>query len=79
MRLAQEALNEGAAAAIVLNAANEVAVRSFLDENIGFMDIPRVVESCLERHDEDAVTSIDAVKEIDARTRVAAAKEIDKI
>ena len=79
LRLAQEALNEGAAAAIVLNAANEVAVRSFLDENIGFMDIPRVVESCLERHDEDAVTSIDAVKEIDARTRVAAAEEIDKI
>ncbi|HIM45755.1 MAG TPA: 1-deoxy-D-xylulose-5-phosphate reductoisomerase [Alphaproteobacteria bacterium] len=79
LRLAQEALNEGAAAAIVLNAANEVAVRSFLNENIGFMDIPRVVESCLERHDEDAVTSIDAVKEIDARTRVAAAEEIDKI
>ena len=79
LRLAQEALNEGAAAAIVLNAANEVAVRSFLDENIGFMDIPRVVESCLERHDEDTVTSIDAVKEIDARTRVAAAEEIDKI
>ncbi len=79
LRLAQEALNEGAAAAIVLNAANEVAVRSFLDENIGFMDIPRVVESCLERHDEDAVTSIDAVKEIDARTRAAAAEEIDKI
>ncbi|MEC9454538.1 MAG: 1-deoxy-D-xylulose-5-phosphate reductoisomerase [Pseudomonadota bacterium] len=79
LRLAQEALNESAAAAIVLNAANEVAVRSFLDENIGFMDIPRVVESCLERHDEDAVTSIDAVKEIDARTRAAAAEEIDKI
>ncbi|PPR24195.1 MAG: 1-deoxy-D-xylulose 5-phosphate reductoisomerase [Alphaproteobacteria bacterium MarineAlpha10_Bin2] len=79
LRLAQEALNEGAAAAIVLNAANEVAVRSFLDENIGFMDIPRVVESCLERHDEDAVTSIDAVKEIDARTRAAAAEEIDRI
>ena len=79
LRLAQEALNDGAAAAIVLNAANEVAVRGFLDKNIGFMDIPRVVESCLEHHETDPVTTIDAVKQIDARTRVAAAEEIAKI
>jgi 1-deoxy-D-xylulose-5-phosphate reductoisomerase len=79
LRLAQEALAEGAAAAIVLNAANEIAVRAFLGRDIGFMDIPRVVETCLERAEAEPVTSIDAVRRIDARTRIIAAEEIDKI
>ena len=79
LRLAQHALNEGAAAAIVLNAANEIAVRGFLDENIGFMDIPRVVETCLEHIGAEPVTSIDAVKQIDAETRLKAAEKINKM
>jgi len=79
LRLAQGALNDGAGAAIVLNAANEVAVRGFLDKIIGFMDIPDVVENCLERADPGPVTSIDTVKEIDAHTRKVASEEIDKI
>jgi 1-deoxy-D-xylulose-5-phosphate reductoisomerase len=79
LRLAQEALDEGAAAAITLNAANEIAVRAFLSKNIGFMDIPRVVENCLQRAEAEPVTSIDAVKEIDARTRSIAAEEIEKL
>ncbi|MBT5780055.1 MAG: 1-deoxy-D-xylulose-5-phosphate reductoisomerase, partial [Rhodospirillaceae bacterium] len=79
LRLAQSALEEGASAAIVLNAANEVAVSGFLQKNIGFMDIPRIVESCLERAEAAPVTSIDRVKEIDSETRVIAAEIIDKL
>ena len=79
LRLAQHALNEGAAAAIVLNAANEIAVRGFLDENIGFMDIPRIVETCLERTSAEPVTSIEAVKQIDAETRLNATEIINKM
>ncbi len=79
LRLAQYALDEGAAAAIVLNAANEIAVRSFLNKDIGFMDIPRVVETCLEHIESGPVTSIDGVKQIDAQTRLEAAEIIDKI
>ena len=79
LRLAQHALNEGAEAAIVLNAANEIAVRGFLDENIGFMDIPRIVETCLERTTAEPVTSIDAVKQIDAETRSNATEIINKM
>ena len=45
--LAYEALKTGGTAPTVLNAANEVAVRLFLDGAIGFMDIPRVVERAL--------------------------------
>ena len=57
----------------VLNAANEVAVHSFLDRRISFEDIPRVVENVLEAHEPMAVDELDAVLEVDewARRRVA--------
>ena len=79
LRLAQSALEAGAAAAIVLNAANEVAVGGFLQGNIGFMDIPRIVETCLEKAESMPVTSIEQVKEIDSETRIVAAKISDKM
>jgi 1-deoxy-D-xylulose-5-phosphate reductoisomerase len=41
LRLAYEAAARGGTAPAVLNAANEVAVQSFLDRRIGFLDIPR--------------------------------------
>ncbi len=49
LRLAYEALQAGGTAPAVLNAANEVAVERFLNEEIGFTDIPRAVETALER------------------------------
>ena len=42
LRLAREALDAGGAASTILNAANEVAVRRFLDGEIGFLDIFQV-------------------------------------
>jgi 1-deoxy-D-xylulose-5-phosphate reductoisomerase len=47
LALAQEALQQGGSAPTILNAANEVAVEAFLARKIGFLDIPRVVESAL--------------------------------
>ncbi len=48
LRLARAALAAGGTAPAVLNAANEVAVGAFLEEEIGFLDIAGVVEACLE-------------------------------
>ena len=48
LRLAREALEAGGAAPIVLNAANEVAVASFLAGAIRFTDIAKTVEEALE-------------------------------
>lgn len=48
LRLAFEALDVGGFAPAVLNAANEIAVAAFLEERIGFMDIPRLIEQALE-------------------------------
>jgi len=47
LRLAREALQVGASAPNVLNAANEVAVAAFLEERIGLSDIAAVVEEVL--------------------------------
>ena len=49
LRLAREALEAGGAAPIVLNAANEVAVASFLAGQISFPDIARLVQEALNR------------------------------
>jgi 1-deoxy-D-xylulose-5-phosphate reductoisomerase len=69
LRLARAALEAGGAAPVVLNAANEVAVASFLSGEIQFPDITRVVEQALKRADFGAPLSIGDVLEIDRATR----------
>jgi 1-deoxy-D-xylulose-5-phosphate reductoisomerase len=69
LRLAREALEAEAAAPTVLNAANEVAVASFLAGDIRFMDIARLVEEALATADLGAPQTVDDVLEIDRVTR----------
>jgi 1-deoxy-D-xylulose-5-phosphate reductoisomerase len=69
LRLAREALVTGGPAPIVLNAANEIAVASFLAGQIRFTDIVRIVEEMLRQNDFAAPTSIDEVLIIDRTTR----------
>jgi 1-deoxy-D-xylulose-5-phosphate reductoisomerase len=70
LHLAREALESGGAAPIVLNAANEVAVASFLSGQILFPDISSTVAEVLSRAAQfDAPGSIDEVMEIDRVTR----------
>ena len=69
LKLARQALEDGGAAPIVLNAANEVAVASFLAEEIRFPDIARVVEDALNDARFDIPASIGDVLEIDRVTR----------
>jgi 1-deoxy-D-xylulose-5-phosphate reductoisomerase len=71
LRLAREALESGGAAPIVLNAANEVAVASFLAGAIRFTDIVRIVDEALEQSSFSAPRSIEDVLEIDGRTRAS--------
>ena len=49
LRLARESLARGLTAPAILNAANEIAVAAFLDRQIGFPGIPRIVEATLEQ------------------------------
>lgn len=72
LRLAREALRLGGAAPIVLNAANEIAVESFLSEQIGFLDISRIVEQTMEKADAVRLSSLADVIDIDEEARARA-------
>ena len=50
LRPAYEVLEQGGTAATVFNASNEIAVSSFLKEEIPFLGILKVVETCLKQH-----------------------------
>ncbi len=49
MQLAYDVGRMGGSMPAVMNAANEQAVALFLDENISFLDIPRVIETACDR------------------------------
>jgi 1-deoxy-D-xylulose-5-phosphate reductoisomerase len=72
LRLAFEALRLEGTAATVLNAANEIAVDAFLKKRIGFMDIPALIESTLERSKMAPVTSLNQLLEVDTESRAIA-------
>lgn len=69
MRLAVEAISEGDFKPAVLNAANEIAVQRFLNEEIPYIGIAKVIETCLERLELQEEVSIQTLKEIDRQTR----------
>jgi 1-deoxy-D-xylulose-5-phosphate reductoisomerase len=71
LRLAREALRQGEAAPLTLNATNEVAVEAFLAGTIHFADIAVIVEAQLTRMDQLLPTSIPDVLALDAEVRAA--------
>ncbi len=77
--LARAALAAGGGKPAILNAANEIAVASFLERRVGFLDIASLVGEVLARFDPPAPTSIDAVLEIDGEARRVAAALTGKI
>jgi 1-deoxy-D-xylulose-5-phosphate reductoisomerase len=70
--LAYDALREGGSASTLLNAANEVAVASFLDRGLPFPDIARLNADVLAEVPATRLASLDDVIEADARGRRAA-------
>jgi 1-deoxy-D-xylulose-5-phosphate reductoisomerase len=70
LALARSALEAGGAAAVLLNAANEVAVAAFLDRRIGFLEIVEIVAKLLDSRAGAALPqSIAEVIDIDCKAR----------
>ena len=69
LRLAREAALAGGTGPCVLNAANEVAVHAFLGGRLGFMGIPAVIETTLERVGAERVHGFDSLYRADAEAR----------
>jgi 1-deoxy-D-xylulose-5-phosphate reductoisomerase len=63
--LAYRALRGGGTLPVVLNAANEVAVKAFLDEKLGFTAIPRVIEKTMNAHQVEPVSTLEVVRRVD--------------
>ena len=73
LALAYRALRGEGSLAVVLNAANEVAVALFLDGALGFTDIARVIALTLDRHRPEEVATLAQVRALDGWARDAAA------
>ncbi|WP_204141579.1 1-deoxy-D-xylulose-5-phosphate reductoisomerase [Halomicronema sp. CCY15110] len=81
MDLAYAAGRAGGTMTAVLNAANEQAVELFLDEQIGYLDIAKVIERVCDRHRDDLVaqpvlSDILTVDQWARREAVAASKNL---
>lgn len=77
LRLARSACEQGGAIPAVLNAANEIAVGAFLQQQLGFMQIATVVENVLEAYQPTAAADLDGLLAIDAETRARTLELID--
>jgi len=69
VRLGHEAATRGGTCGAVLNAANEEAVRGFLDGELRFTDIADVCARVLDEHPFQADPSLDEVRRLDAWAR----------
>jgi 1-deoxy-D-xylulose-5-phosphate reductoisomerase len=78
LRLAYAAAEAGGAKTVALNAADEVAVAAFLNREIGFADIPRVVEQTLSETENRHPESIEEVLAADARARGLARQKLSQ-
>jgi len=67
--LALKAAEIGGSMPAVLNGANEIAVESFLKGNIGFLDIPDLIEKTMASHKNHPIDSIETVMEVDRWAR----------
>ena len=77
--LAYDAIRRGGTTPAVLNAANELAVDAFLHEQVGFLDIPRIISAVVEQHGTLAATSLEQVLAADRWARQVAREMIQDI
>ena len=77
--LAYEAAESGGAHPVALNAADEVAVAAFLEGQIRFDEIPRVIEEVLSATKTGKMESIKQVLETDLEARRAARERIERL
>ncbi|HNX43940.1 MAG TPA: 1-deoxy-D-xylulose-5-phosphate reductoisomerase [Bacteroidales bacterium] len=77
--VAYEALAKGGNMACIMNAADEVAVNAFLRDEIGFLQIPDLIESCMEKISFVAAPSFGDFVATDTETRLVAQELIKSL
>jgi 1-deoxy-D-xylulose-5-phosphate reductoisomerase len=74
-----DALRAGGSMPAVLSAANEVAVRYFLEERIGYGDIAPVIRQTMDSHTMTAIRTVEDALKADRWSRQEAEKIVTKI
>ena len=69
LELGFEVARRGGTSGAVFNAANETAVRRFLDRQLSFTDIPRLCRAVLDTHPYESNPSLDRLLELDRWAR----------
>lgn len=72
LKLAKEAMHAGGYAPTVLNASNEIAVERFLNREIPYIHISKIVEKSLEKVQSSEIMSVDRILAIDEESRKVA-------
>ncbi|MCK4547049.1 MAG: 1-deoxy-D-xylulose-5-phosphate reductoisomerase [Candidatus Eisenbacteria sp.] len=79
LQLAREAGEAGMTYPAVLNGADEMAVRAFLDGQLRFVDIPRLIESCLSGHKPVSRPAVEDILEADRWARAFCRNEVEAL
>ena len=79
LRLAYKAIDLGGIIPTVLNAANEIAVEAFLNEQIRFTDIPLIIEGTMDKFTVSPASSIEIILETDQSAREVANQLISEL
>ena len=77
--IAREVCNKGGFLGTVFNAANEIAVESFLNKEINFDKIYEVIYRTFDKNILSNNVSIETINEVDAQTRIHAKKVVKSI
>ena len=77
--LAIQAARIGKSMPAVLNGANEIAVRLFLEKKIGFLDIPHIIDITMEMHKPFPVDGVEAAMDADRWARKKAIEALRKL
>jgi len=79
LAIAFEALERGGNMPCIINAANEIAVKGFLNNNLGFLAMSDIVETCMQKISYTAQPQLDDYLNTDKETRIFAQNLIEQM
>ena len=79
LRLAYQAIAAGGTMPTILNAANEIAVEAFLNEQVRFTDIPLIIERCMKKFEAKPADTLEIVLDADQQARLVSTQIITEL
>ncbi len=79
LQMAYESLEEGGTSSAILNAANEIAVDSFLNKQLSFTNISKVIEKTLEHTTKVEADNLQTILQADSDARQVSAEWVKQL